>query len=636
MDYVPWPENGCSLAEARERTADRQLWKRRDELLSQRDGDTQDANNAQLETSIRAVEEEASTECLDQLKDIRLIAYGRPNSPTARPELISSASWRALNKAQWESSAATEEGPSRRSFFDIRVYPPLLAPCRLDILTGLPIIEAFKRFVLGDPEVAALGREAIRLSPDFKRVFVQGYCHVRGVEEWPLAFERWSIDTTVHPDPAKRSVFDDPRNPDPIEVVIAAEARIHRYQVLVSLVCAGDLEGRGLPGTDGPPENILRSIWSHEDFFFDPTTGNILQDNPKSTDRYDRYIKRWIGVVLQRTASTHSEVGASTDRRIQRQPSRENFSTHAPGEPPELPFTTAEVLAAGSLSEALTRLVFRHPDVKSLCRRAIAVADKQGVLFVENAGLVANVYGHEEALLPLRFFGKDRELTEEEQQAISEDEDAEVAQYFDRPLPPEIRTYYDAVFLRARTLIEMLQNEEVDTLGHTVDGHLIRIAHTIWAHEGYYVHPPTGDIYEATPKRMAKRWTGVILKPGHAAQAEPRFHVEHTEPYRLPSATLEPQQSERRRLKGIARVETKIAAKTACRAWLSELFAATPDERTHTNDELWRMAQEKWPKRLSARAFSVARQEAITATGASAWALGGAPKKSQRRNRRTN
>ena len=45
---------------------------------------------------------------------------------------------------------------------------------------------------------------------------------------------------------------------------------------------------------------IPRSIWSHEEFSFDSSTGDILQDNPESTGRYDRLIRRWIGVVLKK------------------------------------------------------------------------------------------------------------------------------------------------------------------------------------------------------------------------------------------------------------------------------------------------------------------------------------------------
>ena len=161
-------------------------------------------------------------------------------------------------------------------------------------------MEAFKQLVLGDAEVAPLGRKAVQLSPDFAAAFVNGRCEIHGVEEWPLAFDRWVMLSTVHPDPAKQSIYDGPGDPDPIEVVIAAEALKHRYRALISMLQRGELEGRGLPAAPGYPDVIPRSIWSHEEFHFDARTGDVFQDNPESTGRYDRLIRRWIGVMLQR------------------------------------------------------------------------------------------------------------------------------------------------------------------------------------------------------------------------------------------------------------------------------------------------------------------------------------------------
>ena len=117
--------------------------------------------------------------------------------------------------------------------------------------------------MLGDPEVATLGREAVRLSPEFEAVFVRGRCHVHGLEEWPLAFERWVMVSTMHPEAAKRSVYDGPGEPDPLEVVIAAEALKHRYRALILMLRRGELEGRGLPTTEriAPVDGHRSPVW---------------------------------------------------------------------------------------------------------------------------------------------------------------------------------------------------------------------------------------------------------------------------------------------------------------------------------------------------------------------------------------
>jgi hypothetical protein len=245
-------------------------------------------------------------------------------------------------------------------------------------------------------------------------------------KEWPLAFERSVMVSTVHPEEAKRSIYDGPGEPDPLEVVIAAEALKHRYRALISILRRGELEGRGLPTTAGHSDVILRSIWSHEDFHFGANAGDVLQDNPEPTGRHDRLIRRWIGVVLQRSNSS--------DQRI-------------------------------------------HP-------------------------------------LGKMFHGK----------------------------------------------------------------------------------PPVHD---------------ELLSTTSVLQAAPI-----------------------QRSKAVARVETKVASRMACEAWLKGIMAGSQDQRTFTIEELWAQAQKKWPGTLSERQFLAARGEAIRATRAFAWGAGGAPKKARRPNHR--
>jgi hypothetical protein len=304
--------------------------------------------------------------------------------------------------------------------------------------------------------------------------------------------------STVHPDPARRSKLSTNRNPDPIEVVLGAEALTHRYCALVSMLQRGELDGWGLPTGSDSPGIILHSIWSHEDFHFDARSGDILQHNPESKDRYDRLIRRWIGVVLQKPvnavpqkviSSGNHALGLQAGLSVAADISESNAAA----------FTVAEVIALGSLSEALNRLVFNHPEVRVLRARALAVARDQAEPFDEHAHLMAPVYGHHEPLLPLRHFRTDGDevvahLPDENQQ-----NENGCAGLLDDPIPAEIGAYYDAVNRRASTLIEMLRSRRAVARGHVGDGHLVLIAHSIWTHEDYYVHPPTGDVYEAGP-----------------------------------------------------------------------------------------------------------------------------------------
>jgi hypothetical protein len=261
------------------------------------------ADDRQAITDLR---QRLDADCLTLLKCGRLFAFGRRGHRTIKAELIVSVQWQALSVIDWEQSSAGGQGRGTPSFLDIRLFPPLLAPCRIGVLAGYPLAEAFKEFVLRDPEVAALGEEAVRLSPDFTELFLRGRCHPHGVEEWPLAFDRWVLPKATHPDPAKGSFFDPPWKPDPIETVIAVEALTHRYRTLISVFRRGELEGHGLPVAEGQPDRVLRSIWSHRDFHLDARNGDILQVNREAESHSDWLSKRWIGVVLQRGAADKS------------------------------------------------------------------------------------------------------------------------------------------------------------------------------------------------------------------------------------------------------------------------------------------------------------------------------------------
>ncbi len=287
---------GCNLAEARERTAERLASRRRTELAAQLQA-APAADGAPGWIELERIEAEISALCQGHFRAGRLVAFGC-RAPSDKLHPIRPGDWAAPTMVDWtESSIQDVSGGVLRN---VRVHPILLAPNRTWLLDGLPLIDVFRQFVLGDAEVAPLGREAIRLSPKFTAIFLEGRCFVYGVAQLPFAFERWSMKCTVHPDPEKQSIFDRSDETDPIEAVVAAEARLHRWRSLITLLRSGELEVRAAPGISGAVEVIPRAIWSHEDFHFEPSTGDILQTNPHSKDQYDHYIKRWVGAVLRR------------------------------------------------------------------------------------------------------------------------------------------------------------------------------------------------------------------------------------------------------------------------------------------------------------------------------------------------
>jgi len=136
VDYESWPENGCTLAEARERVADRLP------RFETPDGVHVHSPN---QNAIRQPEN-IEADFLSHMTNRRLMAYGRSDHLEAPRRLITSHIWSTLSKIDWERSSAEQDQPGGVAFFELRIFPILLAPCRADLIAGYSLSEAFKKF----------------------------------------------------------------------------------------------------------------------------------------------------------------------------------------------------------------------------------------------------------------------------------------------------------------------------------------------------------------------------------------------------------------------------------------------------------------------------------------------------------
>jgi hypothetical protein len=588
MDYEPWPYDGCSLLEAWRRLAD---------------------------TRSLAAAKSTFSEFVHSRK---LVVVSRVSTSVGLRRATDFDVWRRIAGLDWSNLSATDDGRGDSVFDHVRVFPALLADQRADILDGVSLARAFADFVLEDPEVHQLASKARAKTGKYDSVFLKGRCHPRGDEHWPLAFERWSMVGVIHPDPKKRSLFD--RNdPDPIEVIVAVEALIHRYMALIGMLRSGEISAEGLPVQANYPAVVPLSVWSHHGFSM-LADGTILKFDEDEGESSPHTNKCWSAVMLH-AASKHSS------------PRDPEFDG-----PTEFPFSIDQVVSSGSLADALADLVLRADEIEPMRLRAMTAATSAGKPFESDAGLVGLVYGHDEPVIPLRYFARaewDRGLLPGPPGTPGDvdawlDPEEEI---------PEVSSFYEAVNKRASTLFAMLQRKQVGSWGHSIDGHIVPIAPTIWSHPDFYVHPPTGDIYDGTSNPMTKRWTGVVLAHagaapfpvpyrGTAKDTEPTFHVKPTVFAGLPSTSFEPQPD--KTSKGIRRVTTTTAARKACLDWLVKIMRESP-VRNRTNNDLWDEAKARWPKTLSERSFHSARADAIRISGSLAWGAAGAPQRSNHR-----
>lgn len=638
MSYVPWPEDGCTLAEARERTADRAIWKQRrcliDEykvaisaiagLTSIEKENGRDARQ-KLRTAVLDLEDHINEQFRALLSQRRLIAYGHLGSLTAEPRMIDADFWPVLTHLGWANSAAGERRLDGAVFRGIRIYPTLLAGCRNEIVGGHSLSEAFSTYVLGDPEVAPLGRHAVELAPRFSTVFMKGHCNIYGVVEWPVAFERRLVIGAIHPDASMRSKFEVPRDPDPIEVIVAAGALENRYQALIQMLRRGELQAQGIPTAQSPLESLPRAMWSHEDFYFN-VDGDVFQENEFGTGRDGRR-RRWLGVMLNKPPANDlpDQIEA---------PQAGSATRMSKGAIYDAPIISArDALAAGDLATALRTLVFSHPDVERLRLRAV-LAKRTGShpLLETNANMIGRVAGFEEAVLPLRYFPLSEPLPVNmaDLEEIAEDWNADGPQ-----IPREYENYYAELNRRAAALIGLLQRRGILGIGHTADGHPVPINQSIWSHEDFYIHPPTGDIYEAGPETLDKRWTAIIFQPSPSFGA--RVNVSRELHPALPSTAAyyesdgtdaESAAKDADGAEGCPSVhDTPQGRYDLCFEWLVGHMEANRTERSQPKAFWLGEAQRKWS--ISARSFELAWKQAILKSVATAWSKAGPTKRKQ-------
>jgi len=613
VDYRPWPDDGCTLAEARERTADRKAWQA---LSKHSDGDafldssSPDAASRTERQGARCTDERtAPTPRTEQainfnfqqlLGTSRLIAYGRKGSLRSPPERLPADVWSEFIDTNWDVSSVKDPRRGGTVFYDIRVFPATKAPCRIDLLAGQTLTEAFRRFILEDPEVAALATLAIERAPEYVRTYKDGRCHPNGEKHWPLLVKS-CLAGILSPDSRMSAMGRAIEYSTPEEVLQAGDALRDRFNALFGMLRRGDLQGRGILASDGSGQPIIRSIWSHADFYVDATTGDILQEIPKLTEQSESFIQRWIGVVL--TGSPIIPAPAIEPHVLPNN---------------EAPFSSDDVYEAGSLADALTRLVFKHPAVLALRNTAILAKRRGGSDFDDDAGLIGPGYGHEEPLIPLRYFKPEREHFGSAPAEDAIEPDHEAYEFYGPTEPDEADHYHDAVMSRARAFFKLLQDQKVRCLGHTMDGHLIPITRSIWSHEDFYVHPYTGDLYEGCyGGEMVKRWIGVVFDPAQS-RSSPKVEVA----------------SELIVIKVAGRGQASIGAITECKNWLVAEMTKNPTHRPRKKADWRQNAKAEWGSRLSGRGFDRAWDHAIAETGAVAWSSAGAPP-GPRKNHRT-
>jgi hypothetical protein len=198
--------------------------------------------------------------------------------------------------------------------------------------------------------------------------------------------------------------------------------------------------------------------------------------------------------------------------------------------------------AVGGIVFALRTFVFQNAELKALCARAKVVSKETRFPFytvedfeladfeLADRGWLFGIWGHDDLLLRLHF-----DLPLQEQPAAddydllaqaplpgsaADDDDISVLDKYVPKMPTEIRAAYAAVDASFHLLFGMLRMRQLVAWGVAADGHLVPIPETIWSRGDFFLHPETGDVWEAgTPGNLTVMWIGIVLRLPETAAA---------------------------------------------------------------------------------------------------------------------
>jgi hypothetical protein len=225
------------------------------------------------------------------LADGKLVLTGSFESPATTPVPIDPQIFHALNGPGPTSSALEEQFGSRIGVFNIRVFPVLRAPNAASYLNGLSLADAFRRYVLDDPEVVALGKRVVKTTKRHVDVFRDGMFPGPLVDfHWPLDATAESIEYSFAP----QSPNVDDWLPAPSAMLSAVSAALaDRIQGLRNVLASGSICAFGVFERTGVEGLIGRVQWTRPGISIDVRRGDLCEHQDH------RAVPKWTGLSLR-------------------------------------------------------------------------------------------------------------------------------------------------------------------------------------------------------------------------------------------------------------------------------------------------------------------------------------------------
>jgi hypothetical protein len=257
-----------------------------------------------------------------------------------------------------------------------------------------------------------------------------------------------------------------------------------------------------------------------------------------------------------------------------------------------------------SLAEAFQKYVLNDPEVVTSAKNLMKTEPRHSAVFIDG-----------QAPGPFLDFHWPLDLSAS---AMAFRFIASLIYFMDDPLPEPsaaLSAISEVLADRIGKLRDMLAGGKIVAFGTFVQtGIEGPIARLQWVRGDISIEISNGDLCEGSDHRAVPKWTGLSLQV--ASKASSANQSQNSDAPKVVETVRET----------LPQIQTKEKCRLECVTWLKDTIQANPTEKI-PKEELWGLAQRKWPRKLSRRAFETARTEAINETRALAWTEAGRPKR---------
>lgn len=280
------------------------------------------------------------------LREEKLVAWGRRESPLAPHAVIPASAWDDLNISSVSKSRLTEATKQKIPILHVRIFPIVESPDAVERLVGRKLGDAIQICFAEDPQIRMRSLRvisAIDHTPLVRR-------HEPARMIWPVVRDKQGAEEKV----ANLGASDNSTKYD--RLMWSTNLLMNRrLEALFGYLASGALAAEGIPMNGATAVPISRSIWREPGTSVDLRNGDLLEMEPREEDHTTALSKPiFTGLMLLRPSRVDQPQFADASRHL--------VSVAMPGKAAERVVT--KVTAESACLEWLSELMSANPTIK--------------------------------------------------------------------------------------------------------------------------------------------------------------------------------------------------------------------------------------------------------------------------------